>query len=131
VTISEHPNVNFEKTYESRAFSQNQDELNILRSEVSFLRDKINKIERTQQPEEDETSIKRDIASLSEYKISLENEKAKTNKIYKILLSDRQQFKEDYEHLKSMDKESLEYESRRKALKKIKAVLDGKINNIN
>jgi len=38
-------------------------------------------MERTQQPEEDEASIKRDIASLSEYKISLENEKAKTNKI--------------------------------------------------
>jgi len=81
VTSSEQPTVNFEKTNESRAFSQNLDELNILRSEVSFLRDKINKMERTQQPEEDEASIKRDIASLSEYKISLENEKAKTNKI--------------------------------------------------
>jgi len=95
VTTSEHPTVNFEKTYESKAFSQNQDELNILRSEVSFLRDKINKIERSHRPQEDEETLKKDIDSLSEYKVSLANEKAKTTKIYKILLSDRQQFKED------------------------------------
>jgi len=106
-------------------------EITQLRNEVSFLKDKVNQMEKLNRSTDDIENVNKDLLTVREYKHNLEQEKAKTNKIYKILLSDRDNFKSDYEQLKNMSKDAPDYEHRRSSLKKIKAVLDGKIANIN
>lgn len=80
---------------------------------------------------DDVERISRDMATLNEFKKKIKDEKSKTNKIHRVLTSDSQQFKKDYNELRLLQKGTSEYEERRKSLKQIKKILDQKVNNIN
>jgi len=113
--------------------NQSYEEISNLRNEVSFLKNKVHKLENTKvnTSQDDYDTLSRDLLTIKEYKDNVAKEKAKTEKIYKILTNDNEQFKKDYAELKTMQPGTNEYESRRQSLKKIKKVLDEKIANIN
>lgn len=79
------------------------DELHILREEVSRLKHQVNKIS-FHGSSDDVEAIKADLGIVRENKSRLMGEKQKVQEQYKVLLQDKEQFKEDLQEFKKMDK---------------------------
>jgi len=104
--------------------------LHNLREEVSRLKHQVNKIS-FHGSSDDVEAIKADLSIVGENKSRLMGEKQKVQEQYKLLLKDKEQFKEDLEAFKHLSKQDPEYDTKKMGLKKIKQLLDVKITNVN
>lgn len=122
--------IKFNNDRHYKSVSMDNDELHNLREEVSRLKHQVNKIS-FHGNSDDLEAIKVDLGVVRENKATLMGEKQKVQDQYKVLLKDKEQFKEDLEAFKNTDKREAEYDNKKLALKKIKQLLDSKITNVN
>lgn len=101
-----------------------------MREEVSRLKHQVHKIS-FHGAADDLQAIQADLDVVREHQVLLIKEKQKVQQSYKALLADKQQFKRDLENFKQMNKLAEGWQTKKDALKKVKALLDSKITNIN